>query len=203
MPLSKATILNNTPLSGTWPEKHFGATELANVWVEFEQSNGESWYGSFAASRHSFGLTDLIFDERTNTAFISARGTGYYVNTETKELLLETEDYEPVHSIIRTHEPNFLVYSNQHNVYFLAGNKIERTISLGHVDGVYLTSLENGNLIGDLWEISADHFNIRFFIDLSNFEFRKDNKVLINRKSPTEFEPAERPTLLKFLGLKR
>ena len=71
------------------------------------------------------------------------------------------------------------------------------------MDGVYITGVENGKLVGDLWEIGADHFNIRFFIGLSNFELKKDDKVLIDRKSYTEYKPAEPPSLLKFLGIKR
>lgn len=100
----------DTPVSGTYPEKHFGRITPACLWVKFTANNGEEWVGSFQAGWEKYLNTILGLDKHEK-AFVIAGGLGYMIDVRTKEQK-NTMEIAEIKSAITDNDQETICYSN-------------------------------------------------------------------------------------------
>ena len=74
------------PLSGQYPEKHFGETTPYSLWVKFTDKDFNEWVGSFTQGWEG-NVTTIINFDKEERAFIVAGGDGYLFDTTNRQLI--------------------------------------------------------------------------------------------------------------------
>lgn len=88
----KTTLLDIRPLPGDYPEKHFNARGQCTS-VLFEDQNYQDWLGIFGNGGVTQYSAATLFST-TSAALIMAKGEGYAVDVNTKQLTYKTKcDY--------------------------------------------------------------------------------------------------------------
>jgi hypothetical protein len=77
------------PLSGQFPEKHFGEVTPHVSWVKFMDNDYQEWVGSFAQGWEGY-VTCIVNLEENDLAFIVTGGFGYLIDIRKRELLNQT-----------------------------------------------------------------------------------------------------------------
>jgi hypothetical protein len=78
------------PISGQYPEKHFGNISPNCLWVKFVDKDEQEWVGSFEQSWVEQG-TFIINLTKKGKAFIVAGGQTFLIDINTREQLNKTE----------------------------------------------------------------------------------------------------------------
>src|SRR5688500_7656991 len=76
--------------SGTYPEKIFGPPWGEFSRVFFTTDDGEEWVGVFNAGLSGFDAVVPFGDDDGRTVLVIARGRGYVLEPDTRELIRET-----------------------------------------------------------------------------------------------------------------
>ena len=89
MASSICQILDHIPISGTEIEIGF-SPQSSNLWVEFEKSNFEKWYGFFG--RGEYGVDKLICILKNFEAFVLSGGKCYWIDIEKQATFFPSEN---------------------------------------------------------------------------------------------------------------
>jgi hypothetical protein len=182
-----AEILNQTPTSGDYSEKHFGHTFNFQLWVKFTDNNFQEWVGCFSRPNQTFDK--VLTDNANETAFIVAGGQGYLIDISTRELLHEMEDIHVLESLIHTTNPEYFLVGACYCIYIFDNRKlIKRYDPNFTVDGIYFTEQRDQKAIGHLssYEYQQD-LNVGFEFDLVTNEMTIDKNVKVRQLGPFEF----------------
>ena len=78
------------PISGQFPEKHFGQVTTYVAWVLFTDNDYQQWFASFPRSWEGFASI-IINLEVCDKAFVVAGGNGYFIDIFRRELVSKNE----------------------------------------------------------------------------------------------------------------
>ncbi len=159
----------NRPISGKYPEKHFGNITPNCFWVKFTDDENE-WVGSFETGW--IKNVNLIFHLQNHKAFIIANGHGYLIDVISKEQINES---------VISHTESALPNTEDDKIYFIDGFDIKYVNSDGSVDVLFsdynfdkiiLIKIKDNKLYAKYWSYqnSTDFFN--FEIDLITKEVK-------------------------------
>jgi hypothetical protein len=182
-----AEILNNTPLSGEFPERHFGENYNSGLWIRFTDNNYEDWVGCFSRPYQTF---DKVLTNSTNeTAFVVAGEQGYLIDISSKELLHAMENIHVLESVIHTINPEYFLIGASYCIYiFDSKGLVKRYEPEFTVDGIYFTEQIGQKAIGHLYSYQFQtDLNVGFEFDLNTNELIIDKNVKIRQLGPFEF----------------
>ena len=166
-----AEILNTTPNSGDFLEKHFGDTFDFRLWVKFTDDNYEEWVGCFSKS-YDTALSKIFVDNKNGTSFVVAGGQGYLVDIKNKSLLCQLDEMPLIESAIKTSDPDYFIAGSFYWIYILdtkGQTKILKPDLI--VDGIYFTEQKGDKAIGSLATAENQYEkNLDFELDLNSFE---------------------------------
>jgi len=91
------------PISGHYPEKHFGNITPNCLWVKFVDKDEQVWAGSFEQSWVDQG-TFIINLTKKGKAFIVAGGKTFLIDINTREQLNKTEISDAKTAIVNEQE---------------------------------------------------------------------------------------------------
>lgn len=173
-------ILNTTPISGEFPEIHFGEHFTSRLWIEFEDNDFEKWYGCFP-NDSTQGFNNVLIDKNNNSAFVVSSGVGFLINIKAKELIFKTEEHPLIESAILTENPDYFVAGTFYSAYVFDSDKLIKEITPDFmVDGIYFKAQKDNKAIGDLATAENQYdFNVEF--DLESFELTMNQKFLHKR----------------------
>lgn len=185
-----AEILDQTPISGEYPEKHFGQTFNSRLWVKFMDNNFQEWVGCFPRPYHTFDK--VLTDNANETAFVVAGGQGYLVDITTKDLLHELDDIPALESIIHTTNPEYFLIGACYCIYIFDNKKLIKRFDPDFtVDGIFFTGQKDQKAIGHLYSYQFQQdLNVGFAFDLITNEMTIDKKIKIRQLGPFEFVTA-------------
>lgn len=170
-------IINATPISGEFPEIHFGEHFTSRLWVEFEDNDFEKWYGCFPNISRQ-GFNNVLIDKNNISAFVVSSGVGYLINITTKELIFKTEEHFLIESAILTENPDYFIAGTFYSVYVFDSEKLIKEVTPDFmVDGIYFKTQQDRKAIGDLATAENQYdFNVDFEFDLESFELTMNKK---------------------------
>jgi len=182
-----AEIINNSPSSGDYPEKHFGLDFNSCLWVKFMDNDFQEWVGCFSSNYRPFNK--VLIDNANKTAFVVAGGQGYLIDISTRELLDEIEGVPGIESIIYTTNPEYFLAGSCCCIYIFDNRKlIKRYDPDFTVDGIYFTEQNGQKAIGHLYSYKYQQdLNVGFSFDLVTNELTIDKNVKIRKLGPFEF----------------
>lgn len=168
-----AEILTITPLSGEYPEQHFGSHLNSKLWVKFVDNRFDEWVGCFSKPYKS-GLSVVLTNHDNTKGFVVAGGQGYLIDIQDRTLIKELDDYPLIESAIITTAPNYFLAGTFHSIYLLDNsglvNEIKPDIT---IDGIYFRGQLNNKAIGDLATAENQYSkDVGFELDLTTFQFK-------------------------------
>jgi hypothetical protein len=166
-----AEILHSSPFSGEYTELHFGTNFNAALWVKFTGHNYQEWVGCFSKSFDS-GLSTVLANEISSTAFIVAGGQGYLVHLNTQKLIVQLEDQPLIESAIQTTNPNYFIAGTAYGIYVLDQTGLVKEIRPDRIiDGIYFKSQLGQKAIGELATAENQYDkNVAFEFDLKTLQ---------------------------------
>lgn len=105
------------PVSGQYPEKHFGNITPNCLWVKFEDKDEQEWVGSFEQSWVEQGSFIINLTSK-GKSFVVAGGQTFLIDINTREQLNNTEITDTKTAIIDEKGENIYYSNGQRN-----GNK--------------------------------------------------------------------------------
>ena len=101
------------PISGTYPEKHFGNTSTHCIWILFTDDNYQQWVGSFEKGLLTLSRTILL--KTKEISIVLANGKMYLINVNTRECIYTSE---------ASYVKNIVVDTNEENIFFTTGYEL-------------------------------------------------------------------------------
>ena len=180
-------ILETTPLSGEYPEFHFGEHFAHKLWVQFEDKNFQKWNGCFPSESQQ-ALNKILVNKSNDTAFVISGGAGFLIDINKKSLLFQTKEHTLIESAILTENPNYFIAGTFYSIYVFDNETLVKEIRPEIiVDGIYLKCQKDKMAIGELATAENQYKeNLNFTLDLETFELALNKKV--RRKSFRFFE---------------
>lgn len=172
----------NKPVSGKYPEKHFGNITPNCLWVKFTDDENE-WVGSFETGWVKDAK--LIFQLQNHKAFIIVNGHGYLIDVISKEQINES---------VITHIESALPNTEDDKIYFIDGFDIKYVNSDGSVDvllsdynfdKIILIKIKDNKLYAKYWHYQANTNSFNFEIDLITKEV-KDSFYIEEKQMNTD-----------------
>ncbi|RRA92381.1 hypothetical protein [Paenimyroides viscosum] len=172
----------NKPVSGKYPEKHFGNITPNCLWVKFTDDENE-WVGSFETGWVKDAK--LIFQLQNHKAFIIANGHGYLIDFNLKEQINES---------VISHIESALLNAVNDTIYFIDGFDIKYVNSDGSVDvllsdynfdKIILIKIKDNKLYAKYWHYQANTNSFNFEIDLITKEV-KDSFYIEEKQMNTD-----------------
>jgi hypothetical protein len=168
-----AEILTITPLSGEYPEQHFGNHFNSKLWVKFIDNQFDEWVGCFSKPYNS-GLSVALTSRENTTGFVVAGGQGYLIDIQERTLIKELDDYPSIESAIATTKPDYFLASTFYSIYLLDNSGMLNEIRPDMIiDGIYFNEQLNNKVIGGL-EAAGNQYSkkINFEFDLTTFQLK-------------------------------
>lgn len=172
----------NKPVSGKYPEKHFGNITPNCLWVKFTDDENE-WVGSFETGW--IKNVNLIFPLQNYKVFIIVNGHGYLIDVISKEQINES---------VITHIESALPNTEDDKIYFIDGFDIKYVNSDGSVDVLFsdynfdkiiLIKIKDNKLYAKYWHYQANTNSFNFEIDLITKEV-KDSFYIEEKQMNTD-----------------
>lgn len=172
----------NKPVSGKYPEKHFGNITPNCLWVKFTDDENE-WVGSFETGWVKDAK--LIFQLQNHKAFIIANGHGYLIDFNLKEQINES---------VISHIESALLNAVNDTIYFIDGFDIKYVNSDGSVDvllsdynfdKIILIKIKDNKLYAKYWHYQTNTNSFNFEIDLITKEV-KDSFYIEEKQMNTD-----------------
>ncbi len=172
----------NKPVSGKYPEKHFGNITPNCLWVKFTDDENE-WVGSFETGWVKDAK--LIFQLQNHKAFIIANGHGCLIDFNLKEQINES---------VISHIESALLNAVNDTIYFIDGFDIKYVNSDGSVDVLFsdynfdkiiLIKIKDNKLYAKYWHYQANTNSFNFEIDLITKEV-KDSFYIEEKQMNTD-----------------
>jgi hypothetical protein len=165
------------PISGRWPEKHFGETTDYATWVKFTGDNFVEWVGSF----NPFGgtLSALLVFEDAGKVFVITSGTGYLIDVNIR-MQITSHVIRGIHTAVKDERRQGIIFSNdscirrldiQGNISILSDKYI--------FDEIEFLEIKDGVLSALYWYYQASKAPFQLQLNLLTGEiidsFYKDN----------------------------
>ena len=167
--MTEAILLKNRPISGTYPEQWFDAQGQCTS-ILFEDDKYEKWLGIFGNSEFTQYSAVILFPV-TSSVLIVAKGQGYVVDVNTKELRYKTNcDY--IVNAIQVPSQDLIIACDFTDLYAFSSKKeLWRSDRIAS-DGIELATAANRDVYGKAW--NYDHWQ--------DFTLHTDNMVVELRK---------------------
>lgn len=159
------------PISGEYPEKHFGKTTSNCLWVKFVNNNGLEWVASFEESWVE-NEKHLINIKEENKVFIVADGQTYLIDINTRELLNKKE-FSDTKTVILDIERKKIYFSDGYDLKFMdyEGN-YSVIYNENHFDEIRLLNVSGNKLSAIYWNYQTSNQPFKLEIDLDTKEVK-------------------------------
>jgi len=162
-------ILNGTPISSDFEEKHFGETDSNSLWIKFNLIESEYWIGSFASGDIGLINEKIVEIVKTSKIGILTNGAFYLIDRDSRDLLFHPKDgYFTDFEIILDNDLIFL--ATNWGICVIKNNVVIKEIRPDFIDGVRFTNRINNQLIGEIYE-PGDEW-IKFELDLQTLKLK-------------------------------
>ena len=180
------------PISGQYPEKHFGNISPNCLWVKFIDKDEQEWVGSFEQSWVEQG-TFIINLTRKGKAFIVAGGQTFLIDINTREQLNKTVISDTKTAITDEQGEN-IYYSSGFDLRFMdiKGNDFVLFDNY-YFDDIKLKEIKDNKLYATYWNYQTSTEPFHFEIDVMTKEvkdsfYKSDIKSYLNENlKPTFF----------------
>jgi len=159
------------PISGQYPEKHFGNITPNCLWVKFADSNEQEWVGSFERSWVEKGrfIIKLI---KNGKVFIVAGGQTFLIDINTREQLNKAEISDTKSAIIDEQEENIYFSSGFDLRYMdIKGNDFVLFDNY-YFDDIKLVEIKDNKLYATYWNYQTSNEPFHFEIDVVTKEVK-------------------------------
>lgn len=159
------------PISGQYPEKHFGNISPNCLWVKFVDKDEQEWVGSFEQSWVEQG-TFIINLTRKGKAFIVAGGQTFLIDINTREQLNKTVISDTKTAITDEQGEN-IYYSSGFDLRFMdiKGNDFVLFDNY-YFDDIKLNEIKDNKLYATYWNYQTSNEPFRFEIDVVTKEVK-------------------------------
>ena len=160
--------LEKAPLSGEYYEKHFGNVDANSLWMKFYSDDKEPWIGSF--KNGGFKIENQRFFENNSKQQVAIlkNGAFYIINYDSKELIFHPDDDDFIDFKINP-ESNQIFLATFSGICIYEDYLLKKEISPELIDGIRFKGINNGKLIGEIYEPG---------LDWSEFELNTNTLVL-------------------------
>jgi hypothetical protein len=168
------------PISGQYPEKHFGKITPNCLWVKFVDKDDKEWVGSFEQGCFEQG-TFIIKLNKSGRVFIVVGGETYLIDINSKKQLNKSEFSDTKTAILYEQEET-IYYSNGFNIRYL-DNKGNNFILFDdyYFDDIKLVEIKGAKLYATYLNYQTSNKIFKFEIDLVTKEV-KDSFYNIEKK---------------------
>ena len=186
----------NRPLSGDYPEKHFGAASPNCSWVKFTDKNYQDWVGSFQNGWEENGTFILKIDSQ-DKLFIVAGGYGYLIDINTREQL---------NKIAIKDTKSAVVDKNKFRIYYSNGFDLRHIDINGNIsilyddyyfDDIKLIEVRDNKLYANYWYYQRGSLPFHFEIDVETKEIK--DSYYDSEKSEYSYENPNLSLIEKFI----
>jgi len=159
------------PISGQYPEKHFGKITPNCLWVKFVDKEEQEWVGSFEQSWVEQG-TFIILLNKTEKAFIVVGGQTFLIDINSKEQLNKTE-YSDTKTAVLDEREESIYYSSGFDLRYM-DNKGNDFILFDnyHFDNIKLVEILDNKLYATYWNYQKSNEPFNFEIDIVTKEVK-------------------------------
>ena len=183
------------PISGQYPEKHFGRITSECLWVKFMDKDYEEWVGSFQQCWDGHG-TFIINLDKKEKAFIVSGGQTFLVDISTREQLNRTE-ISDTKTAIADNEQNNIYYSSGFDLRSMDENGNDFILFDNYYfDDIKLVEIKENKLYATYWNYQARNEPFHFEINLITKEVN-DSYYDFERKE--YFKQSQKQSLMKRL----
>jgi hypothetical protein len=156
-------ILNLTPISGDFEEKHFGETDANPLWIKFILIDSNCWIGSFASGDIGLVNEKIVEIDKSSKIGILTNGAFYLIDKDSRDLILHPEsgfftDFE----ILLDQDLIFL--ATNWGIYILKNNSQIKEIRPDFIDGIRFTKKTDTKLLGEIYEPVDEWIDFEFDI---------------------------------------
>lgn len=171
-------ILKTIPISGSYPEKHFGDSFKRSLWIKFITKDYTEWVGCFEKGQSNFDK--VVVNTAETYALVISGGQGYFIDIYTRNEKLIIDDYPQIDSAIHYIKTDEFLFSTFLTISIIDKdlNKFEIEPNFG-VDGIYLSEEQDNKIIGQLYSYTfSTDYNVGFEIDMITRELKRDTTRL-------------------------
>lgn len=159
------------PISGCFPEQHFGPVTPYAAWVMFTDKDYQQWVGSFAQGWEGFATSIINLEEYEKTLII-AGGNGYLIEVTKRQLLNETE-LSAIKTAIADPGRQRIIFSNGLNLQYIDfDGKISILYGEYFFDDIELLEIKDDKLYAHYWYYRRDSNPFSFEMDLVTKEIK-------------------------------
>jgi hypothetical protein len=157
------------PITGQFPEKHFGDVSPYSSWVKFTDKIFQEWVGSFAQNWDGY-LTSIINFEKQEIAFVIACGNGYLVDIAKRQLLSD-KVIEAITSAIKDYKRQSVIFTNGYNLQIMdKTGKASILLDKYFFDEIEFLEIRDDILFARYWYYQKSGQPFSFQMNLLNFE---------------------------------
>lgn len=160
------------PISGQFPEKHFGRIMPHSLWVKFADKDHQEWVGSFTQGWEGHA-TSIINLETEEKAFVVAGGEGYLIDIVQRQQL-NTDELSEIKSAIAGPGRQRIIFSSSYDLQTVDFNGLHSVVLFEkcYFDDIELTEIRNNKLYARYWYYRRDSEPLHFEIDLETKEVK-------------------------------
>jgi len=163
----EAQILNQPPLSGTVDEVRFDAVGHC-TWIRFLDNSYIEWCGIFG---HGIGtINNDVSVNDAGQAFVIAKGQGFIVDVNSRNLLHKTED-DGLITVISIPECDIFVTCTYTYLYAYSPKGLLWESDKISVDGIKFIIADNRILKGQVWNL--DDW-VDFSLKIDGWEYQSE-----------------------------
>lgn len=181
------------PISGQFPEKHFGRITPYSSWVKFTDKDYQEWVGSFTQGWEGHATLIINFEVEAK-AFVVTGGEGYLIDIS-KRQQLNTDEFSEIKSAIADPERQRVIFSSGYDLQTVDFDGLHSTLfEKYYFDDIELTEIRNNKLYARYWYYQRDSQPFRFEIDLETKEVKDtyfdtvSNTYTNDNPNPTLFQ---------------
>ena len=159
------------PISGQYPEKHFGQITPNCKWVKFVDQHEQEWVGSFEQSWVEQG-TFIINLISKGKSFVVASGQTFLIDIDSRVQLNKTEISDTKTAIVDEKDEN-VYYSSGFDLRYMDINGNEFVLFDNYYfDDIKLIEIKNNKLYATYWNYQTSNEPFNFEIDVLTKEVK-------------------------------
>jgi hypothetical protein len=159
------------PISGQFPEKHFGQVTTYAAWVLFTDKNYQQWVASFAQGWEGFGSLIVNLEEQEK-AFVAAGGDGYLIDISHRELHSKGE-LSGIKTAIADVERQKIIFSDGLNIQCIDfEGKVSILYDEHYFDDIELLEVRDSTLYARYWYYQRDSSPFSFEMNVVSKEVK-------------------------------
>lgn len=160
----EAEIINR-PISGDFPEIHFGEVSTFSLWVKFTDDDFQEWVGSFCQGWDGYRTFVLNLD-RKDKVFVVAGGNGYFIDITSRQLLNKGE-LSGIKTAILNNEQTAIYFSEGYSLNEItADGEMEALIDNYYFDDIELIEIKGSKLYAKYWYYQRNTEPFYFELDI-------------------------------------